>query len=53
MNLNQVFELSTVLDNEHFQKVFARSYNGEDYIDGDSGEYIDRSLSGKGISHLP
>ena len=50
MNLNQVFELSAVLDNEHFQKVFARSYDGEDYIDGDSGEYIDRSLSGKGIT---
>lgn len=50
MNLNQVFELSTVLDNEHFQKVFARSYNGEGYIDEDSGKYIDRSLSGKGIT---
>ncbi len=50
MNLNQVFELSTVLDNEHFQKVFARSYNEEDYIDEDSGEYIDYSLSGKGIT---
>ncbi len=50
MNLNQVFELSTVLDNEHFQKVFASSYNGEYYIDGDSGEYIDYSLSGKGIT---
>jgi len=50
MNLNPVFELSTVLDNEHFQKVFARSYNGEDYIDGDSGEYIDHSLSNKGIT---
>ena len=48
MNLNQVFELSTVLDNEHFQKAFDKSYNGEDYIDEDSGEYIDRSLSGKG-----
>lgn len=50
MNLNQVFELSAVLDNGHFQKVFAKSYDGEDYIDGDSGEYIDRSLSGKGIT---
>lgn len=50
MNLNQVFELSTVLDNEHFQKVFVRSYNGEDYIDGDSEEYIDRSISNKGIT---
>lgn len=50
MNLNQILELSTVLDNEHFQKVFASSYNGEDYIDGDSGEYIDYSLSGKGIT---
>ncbi len=50
MNLNQVFELSTVLDNEQFRKVFASSYNGEDYIDGDSGEYIDYSLSSKGIT---
>ena len=50
MNLNQILELSMVLDNEHFQKVFARSYNGEDYIDEDSGEYMDRSLSGKGIT---
>ena len=50
MNLNQVFELSAVLDNEHFQKVFAKSYDGEDYIDGDSGEYIDRSLGSKGIT---
>lgn len=50
MNMNQVVELSAVLDNEHFQKVFARSYNGEDYIDEDSGEYIDYSLSGKGIT---
>lgn len=50
MNLNQVLELSTVLDNEHFQKVFASSYNGDDYIDEDGGEYIDHSLSGKGIT---
>lgn len=39
-----------VLDNEHFQKVFARSYNGEDYIDADNGEYIDHSLSSRGIT---
>ena len=50
MNLNQVFELSTVLDNEHFQKIFARSYNGEYYIDEDDGEYIDHLLSNKGIT---
>ena len=50
MNLNQILELSTVLDNEHFQKVFARSYNGEDYIDEDNGEYIDHSLSSRGIT---
>ena len=50
MNLNQVLELSTVLDNEHFQKVFARSYNGEDYIEEDRGEYIDYSLSSRGIT---
>lgn len=50
MYVNQVLELSMVLDSEHFQKVFARSYNGEEYIDEDNGEYIDRSLSGKGIT---
>ena len=50
MNLNQILELSTVLDNEHFQKVFARSYNGEDYIEEDRGEYIDYSLSSRGIT---
>ena len=30
MYVNQILELSMVLDNEHFQKVFASSYNGED-----------------------
>lgn len=50
MNLNQVLELSTVLDNEHFQKVFARLYNGEDYIEENRGEYIDYSLSSRGIT---
>ena len=50
MYVNQILELSMVLDNEHFQKVFARSYNGEDYIDEDSGEFIDHSLSSKGIT---
>ena len=50
MNLNQILELSTVLDNEHFQKVFARLYNGEDYIEEDRGEYIDYSLSSRGIT---
>ena len=50
MYVNQILELSMVLDNEHFQKVFARSYNGEDYIDEDSGEFMDHSLSSKGIT---
>lgn len=50
MNMNQVVELSTVLDNEHFQKIFARSYTGEYCIDEDGGEYIDHSLSNRGIT---
>ena len=50
MNLNQILELSMVLDNEHFQKVFPRLYKGEGYIVESREEYIDQSLSSKGIT---
>ena len=50
MNLNQILELSMVLDNEHFQKVFPRLYKGEGYIVESREEYTDQSLSSKGIT---
>ena len=50
MNLNQILELSMVLDNEHFQRVFFRLYKGEGYIVESREEYIDQSLSSKGIT---
>lgn len=49
MNLNQVFELSVVLDDEHFQKIFTRACNGDGYMDRNE-EYIDQSLCSKGIT---
>ncbi len=50
MNLNQILELSMVLDNEYFQKVFPRLYKGEGYIVESREEYTDQSLSSKGIT---
>ncbi len=50
MNLNQILELSMVLDSEHFQKVFNNAYKGNDYMNEKGKEYIDQSLSSKGIT---
>lgn len=50
MNLNQILELSMVLDSEHFQKVFNNAYKGNDYMNEKGEEYIDQSLSSKGIT---
>ena len=47
MHLNQIIELSMVLDNENFQKVFDRAYSENTYEYDE--EYIDCSFSGKGI----
>jgi len=52
MYINQLFELSMVLDNERFQKVLNRAYKKAGYFDGDDEEYIDQSLSSKGITVL-
>ena len=48
MNVNQIIELSMVLDNENFQKVLEKTYS-ENIYEYDE-EYIDCSLSGKGIT---
>ncbi|MCI8530884.1 MAG: hypothetical protein HFH82_17470 [Lachnospiraceae bacterium] len=50
MNLNQILELSVVLDNEHFRKVFPRLYKGDGYIAESGEEYINQSLNSKGIT---
>lgn len=50
MNLNQILELSMVLDSEHFQKVFGSAYKGNGYIYENGEEYIDEFLSSRGIT---
>ena len=48
MHINQVFELSMTLDSEQFQQIFNRVLC--DLEDGDGEEYVNRSLSHKGIT---
>ena len=50
MNIKQVFELSMVLDTDHFQKILTRAYNKGGYLKELDDEYLDTSLSGKGIT---
>lgn len=50
MNINQIFELSMVLDTDHFQTVFAKVYNKSGYLKELNDEYIDTSLAAKGIN---
>ena len=50
MYINRVFELSMTLDNENFQKVLNKAYRRTDYLEENENEYIDRSLSSKGIT---
>ena len=50
MYINQIFELSMVLDNEKFQKVLNRAYKKTDCLQEDEGEYIDQLLAHKGIT---
>lgn len=49
MYINQIFELSMILDHDKFQKVLSRAYSEADYLDENEKEYIDRSLESKGI----
>lgn len=49
MYINQIFELSIVLDNDKFQKVLTRAYSKADYLDKNGKEYTDQSLESKGI----
>ena len=49
MYINQIFELSMVLDNVKFQRVLNRAYSKDDYLDENGKEYVDPSLESKGI----
>ena len=50
MYINQVFELSMVLDNEKFHKILSYAHKKTDYLEEDDGEYIDQSMAAKGIT---
>lgn len=50
MYINQVFELSMVLDNEKFHKILSYAHKKLDYWEEDDGEYIDQSMADKGIT---
>lgn len=50
MYINQVFELTMLLDNERFQKVLNRVCKKTEYMEENESEYIDRSWSSKGIT---
>lgn len=49
MHLNQVFELSMVLESEKFQEILAKADNRSDYLEETEEGYIDQSLASKGI----
>lgn len=50
MYVNQIFELSMMLDHEKFQKVLHESYSCSECSEEYGDEYTDRSLTPKGIT---
>ena len=50
MYINQMFELSMVLDHERFHQVFKHIHNKNGYMEKKEDEYIDQSLEEKGIT---
>ena len=49
MCINQIFELSMVLDSKRFHQVFKHAYNKDGHMENREGEYVDQSLEEKGI----
>ena len=49
MVINQMFELSMLLDNDHFQKIIDRASAKSDYLEEHGEGYIDLSMAEKGI----
>lgn len=50
MYINQIYELSMVLDNEKFRKILNYAHKKVDYLEEDNGEYVDQSMADKGIT---
>lgn len=50
MYINQIFELSMVLDHEKFYEILNRAYYKADRLEKNEGEYKDHSLVSKGIT---
>lgn len=48
MDINYIFKIAMVLDNEKFHKLLDRVYNQTEYLD--DNKYIDQTLESKGIS---
>ena len=49
MVINQIFELSMLLDSDHFQKIIDRASAKSDYLEEHGEGYIDMSMAEKGI----
>lgn len=49
MYINQVFELSIILDNEKFHKILAKVHKRIAYLEENENEYIYHSMAAKGI----
>lgn len=50
MYINQIFELSMVLDHDRFYKTLKRVHKNTDYSQVGEDEYIDRSFASKGLT---
>jgi len=50
MYINQIFELSMVLDSEKFKKIFSTVYSRADYLQEIEEGCIDQSMAAKGIT---
>lgn len=50
MYVNQIYELSMVLDNKKFHKILNYAYKKEDHSEEDDGEYVDQSMAARGIT---
>lgn len=50
MYINQIFELSMVMDYERFHKVFSHAYGKMNCMENMEDEYIDRTIEEKGVT---
>lgn len=50
MYINQIFELSMVLDHDKFYKTLNRVHKKTDYSQVGEDEYIDRSFESRGLT---